>query len=414
MVVLATALGWTASSAGDTDRDLQRAQRKLYLASLGDYEPSPTRSGLADSAAQPRKPRGPTPRVAARPTTPARSAPADLQSEVARLGGQVAELKEAMKAQDELAGASARDSQRVQITSWLDLDFNYESRGGKPSTFDNEHVYYIFSGQVSPEWKAYSEIEFERGAELGGGGAGNGDILVEQAWANYAKSQYLAFRLGKFLTPYGIWNRNHWDPITETGREPFVFRQALIPVNQTGVSAGGSVHRGRTEIDYIAYLTNGRGKSQHADDPNANKALGFDLSVGKPRRWRLGLSGFRDRDDADANRLEEIVELWWTFDCGPWHAQAEWLRHGGDRSIDSFYIQPSYRIDRHLKLVFRYDTWDPNRDSVTDLRQSEYLVGLNHRFADGVLGKLEYLRHDDEAPGAASFNRYGSSLSILF
>ncbi|MBI2945254.1 MAG: hypothetical protein HYY25_13755 [Candidatus Wallbacteria bacterium] len=412
-MVAAMALGALAAPAArgaGIEREMRVAQEKLYLSGLKSYSPDAKRSGLAVRPAPPRKATSSASRPAVAPATRA----ADVSLELARLKTEVASLKEALGVQEELATASEREAPRLQITSWLDLDFAHETRKGRPASFDAEHVYYIFSSQVSPEWKAYSEIEFERGAELKGGGGGDGEILVEQAWANYNRSPYLGLRLGKFLTPYGVWNRNHWDPITETSAQPFTFRNALIPVNQTGVSASGSVQRGRAEIDYVGFVTNGRGAKPHADDANGNKAVGFDLSAGKPRRWKVGLSAYRNKNDADGDRLENIGVLWWTFDRGRWHAQAEWLRHGGDRSIDAFYLQPSYRLDRNWKLVGRLDTWDPDRTSPASLRQTELLLGVNRRFADSVLGKLELIRHEDDAPGGASYNRIGTSLSILF
>jgi hypothetical protein len=299
------------------------------------------------------------------------------------------------------------------VTSWLDLDFTWDDRPASPGTFDNEHAYFIFSGQVNPEWKAYAELEFERGAELSEFG-GTGDILIEQAWADYRRSQYLSVRLGKLLTPAGIWNRNHWDPITETSTSPFIFKNRMVPINQTGVSASGAVVRGRYETQYVAYVVNGRGRTEHWADDNGNKAVGLDLSTGPDRRWRLGLSAYTDKDGTDGNRRQNLGMFYGTWEHGPWHAQFEWARNWSGRSIDSFYLQPSYRLDKDWKLVLRYDTLNPDRNNALATRQVELLAGVNRRFADSVLGKLEFVRHDDDSAGGASYNRVASSLSILF
>lgn len=376
------------------------------MGGLGEY-PSSRPAPPAPPRPRARTPAGPAPKSSAAP------APSDLRAEVQRLAAQVSELKEAQAVQDELIASAERNQPRVRITSWLDLDFTHETRPGAFASFDNEHVYYIFSGQVTPDWRAYSEIEFERGAELSDGG-GSGDILIEQAWADYTRSSQLAFRFGKFLTPYGIWNRNHWDPITETSTEPFTFRLALIPVNQTGVAARGSSSQGNRDTEWTAYLTNGRGRTPHSADDNADKAIGVDISTGVARSWRVGLSGFFDTDGLDANRREDIAVLWATWDHGPWHAQSEWLRHSGDRTADAFYLQGSRKLARRWKAVARFDTVNTDRDVSASLRAFEYLAGVNRRFADGVLMKLEYVRHEDRAADRPSYNRYAASLSILF
>lgn len=344
--------------------------------------------------------------------SPSQSA-SSVESRVAELTAKVEQLEQAQQAQDELASASSDEAPRLHVTSWLDLDFTWDDRPGSVGTFDNEHAYFIFSGQVSPEWKAYAEVEFERGAELSEFG-GTGDILIEQAWADYRRSQYLSVRLGKLLTPAGIWNRNHWDPITETSTSPFIFKNKLVPINQTGVSASGSVVRGRYETSYVAYVVNGRGKTEHWADDNADKGVGVDLSTGPERRWRLGLSGYTGKDGTDLDRRENLGIFYGTWEHGPWHAQFEWLRRWGERSRDAFYLQPSYRLDKNWKLVLRYDTSNPDRDNLLASRQVELLAGVNRRFADSVLGKLEFVRRDDDAVGGVSYNRVASSLSILF
>ncbi len=337
----------------------------------------------------------------------------DAATRVAELAARVEQLEAAQKAQDELASTSRDEVPKLHVTSWLDLDFTWDDRKGSFGTFDNEHAYFIFSGQVNPEWKAYAEVEFERGAELSEFG-GTGDILIEQAWADYRRSQYLSFRLGKLLTPAGIWNRNHWDPITETSTSPFLFKNGMVPINQTGVSASGSVVRGRYETNYAAYVVNGRGKTEHWSDDNGNKGVGLDLSTGPDRRWRLGLSAYSDKDGTDLDRRENLGIFYGNWEHGPWHAQFEWLRQGGAHSRDSFYLQPSYRLDKNWKLVMRYDTWNPDRDSSLATRQVELLAGVNRRFADSVLGKLEFVRHEDDSAGGMDYNRVASSLSILF
>lgn len=70
----------------------------------------------------------------------------------------------------------------------------------------------------------------------------------------------LSFRVGKFITPAGIWNVDHGSPAIMTVRQPYqtsLFR--IFPESQTGVQAFGKSSIGDNDLSYAGWVTTGRG-----------------------------------------------------------------------------------------------------------------------------------------------------------
>jgi hypothetical protein len=116
-----------------------------------------------------------------------------------------------------------------------------------------------------------------------------GSILLERAQMEWNPVDWLNLRVGYFLTPVGIWNIDHGSPTRIMLRPPLFISAYLIPERQTGVELHGTVHLLPWEVDYSAYVSNGRtfGAVDFSDD----KALGARLLFKTRRPFPIQLGG---------------------------------------------------------------------------------------------------------------------------
>jgi len=169
-------------------------------------------------------------------------------------------------------------------------------------TFVTGNIDLYFDFNPSPDWRTLAEVRFTE-APLGniesyGGIAGtfertdtqqfdpHGTAPNAPMWGGYTVierahiewNHFQAFRLlvGKFFTPFGIWNVDHGSPTLLSIAMPQFIQQMWMPIRQTGVQALGTFFAGDVEVGYRAWLTNGR-TEQNPFDYDDGKAFGARL-----------------------------------------------------------------------------------------------------------------------------------------
>jgi uncharacterized small protein (DUF1192 family) len=116
-------------------------------------------------------------------------------------------------------------------------------------------------------------------------------IILERAYMEWHKLDYLNIRVGQFLTPYGIWNVDHGTPTLISLHRPEFITEELWPTYQLGIEALGRLdHFGAWMLQYNAYISNGR--TNGVLDLTNDKTLGgrLALSTSRPHSMTFGLS----------------------------------------------------------------------------------------------------------------------------
>lgn len=238
-------------------------------------------------------------------------------------------------------GARARES-GIPVRGFADVEAVWSS-GDDParrSGFSVGTLDLYLTPQFSDRVKALFEIAFE--FEENGAGAAD----MERVQLGYAFNDDLTLWMGRFHTPFGLWNTlfHHGANLQTSIFRPrfiaFEDKDGILPVHAVGVWASGKTRLGSQRITYDAYLANGSAIRRGRLDPNSftdndgNKMLGFNLGYqpnGRLEGLTVGLHGFgstvktfaTDGSTLGSTRLR-AAGAYYAYDTDHWESIGEY------------------------------------------------------------------------------------------
>ncbi len=261
-----------------------------------------------------------------------------------------------------------------------------------------------------------------------------GSIIIERAWIEYQPRDWLGVRVGRFLTPYGIWNEEHGTTVLIPAHQPIFLTQALMPGAQTGFWLHGRAFPlNGVSVDYGVTLSNGRGPLDQIADLDSNKAFGARLRATWQGKAKVSLGLYYYAGDytdlkksvtqLDPVRVQDVVTVAYTersiagdllVEWGALRFQAELLYgsvayHGQHRDLDPFTRAPlpdhlrnggygllAYRLPLRfveLRPYVMFDHFDMNNYlSGIAIAGNVLAGGLNWRITPEVVAKAELLK----------------------
>lgn len=95
-------------------------------------------------------------------------------------------------------------------------------RFGLPAKLDLDDLSVFASGKVNQWVNPFAEVELSKHTLIQqGGGAKNGEVIVERVYNDVIFSEQDTLRVGKFLPPIGEWNVTHAAPLLPTISRPY-------------------------------------------------------------------------------------------------------------------------------------------------------------------------------------------------
>ena len=309
-------------------------------------------------------------------------------------------------------------------------------------------------GNIAPDWKSLIEVRYmflPNGATIMGtytdpvantgrfnGIAADytdsdrpiawGSISIQRAYLEHNFTNFLSVRVGRFLTPWGIWNVDHGSPVIIGPSKPYIIGDGFFPEAQTGFDAFGSVAVGEGTLGYHLTLSNGRGPTEATRDQDNNKAVGGRLSLKMYVLGQIdvGISGYggtvtdkRQRVDLVAQGLANFnyehyrevswaADVQWTWKALHFQTEAAFQDRVWDndaRPVNGAGLQPdvrrfglygllAYRLPwlnlMPYTIVQYYDTgWRGGFGGFAS-KVTGYSFGLNVRLNPSVVFKIEY------------------------
>ncbi|MFQ5633695.1 MAG: hypothetical protein ACE5I1_33435 [bacterium] len=307
---------------------------------------------------------------------------------------------------------------------------------GRRGTFDLHHFNVLGNYLLNAQARVFGEVEWEHGADFESferRRSSSGFVRLERAWFEYAFSGKIKLRVGKFLTPYGIYNEIHdaapaYDtsilPNSLYGRHRILNGddQRLYAKFAIGLQVLGKLEFGQSAIEYRALISNGRGESPFEQDDNSDKGIGLRLIAHLPSTGlRLGYSLYTDKNGLASNTRQT---------SHAWDAHLEWNRWrltgefahsrldptSGDlykQIANGGYAELSYILFKNQTLLVRYDLLDPDSRQVNDL-QRDLTVGMNIRIIKQALVKAEVHFWETRGLLPENFVLAIASLAVVF
>lgn len=315
---------------------------------------------------------------------------------------------------------------RTTIGGYGEHDFVVPEEGA--STFRNHrYVVFVYS-HISERISTATEIEFEwAGSPLKTDGVLTfGETLLEFSVVDLQLTDWMTFRAGVVLVPFGSYNLRHDAPAQELPDRPIAYT-TIVPTTwfESGAGFLGEFDLGKgLRLNYELYAINGldasirdglgmrAARGSNLQDNNDDKAIvgrvGFSPTLG----LELGLSGYTGAYDQLNNRVNMVNgDLFWRL--GPVDLQGEvvyadidpgFVQGFSDNSpantrdrvpegMFGYYGQVNYRFriepffealpeewhDGHFTATVRYEEKDTDTDFTTAGDAARFTLGLNFR-----------------------------------
>lgn len=283
-----------------------------------------------------------------------------------------------------------------------------------PARVGLDRVSLIGSWQSRQAWSGLLELELKNLVRLqpGNSSADEGRPVLERAYLDYARSDALQLRAGKFLTPIGRWNSLHAAPLTWTTSRPLI-TEDTFPTNATGAMLRGVLPIRGQALEWAAWASPGEELFPEARAKTFNEAYGLRLIQDLGPYWQLGLS-LADYEEAGDPTRKTLYSADFRFAAKGWELSGEFAHRVLSRTTqradeEGLYLQAVAPLSPRWFLVLRHESFD-SAGALDDLHLT--LGGLTLRWSRSLVGKLEYRRATENAAGVPE--GWLGSLAVLF
>lgn len=338
-----------------------------------------------------------------------------LKKDIEELKLENAEIKrrmEATEAEDEETRHGLSILTRlVEVSGYADAEYSFTDRDGEDSGFRLRHLSLFFTKEIQKEWKLFTEVEFEDAPRIESERStdevksSQGTIFIEQMYIEYHPRLDWDLRLGRFLTPAGIWSIYHYPPYVPTQTAPIIYK-VIFPEVSDGIQLRNSFSFKDSALDTQVYLANGSGNSGNGDR-NESKGAGARVDADLLAGLSTGLSYYREEDNAGVLRNSYGAHLLYARSAFRLQAEYQARSNAPDSSPDfvdsGWYAQAEYDMGKWT-LAARYDWYDPSSEADNDL-WVRYTGAINYHFAHNVIGKIEFNRNEFDDPSEDAYSQ---------
>jgi len=280
------------------------------------------------------------------------------------------------------AVVNAFDSTKLDIGGFFHSAYTaIDGENGNASSFNRQNFELLISAELNETWSGFFAGGFLRESDdafaLGGDGSPafnsrNKNPLII-GWVNYSSSDAFNIRIGRFITPQGIINIEHFPATLLDPEQPQFLRpfsgDTIFPNFSTGVQLHGSTFLGGDrKLQYYLYA------SSFAANPEENLLGGMlEYEFFENLTFGVNLATGKRANGADY----DMSGLHLLYDNGRFAWKNEWYETKEDSVLSGDrrggYTQPSWSITPEWIVFVRVDRLD-NGFKETD----ENAFGINY------------------------------------
>lgn len=341
------------------------------------------------------------------------------------------ETEEQILALDERLGsrpvARVFDGKSLDLGGFLTQQFTFAHGKDKSAgAFNATQFELLMRAQVTEQVSVFSALGFlwesdlnvlgpvpvnPRAAEFAPFAARTMAILAS---ANYRHTDALQFEAGRFVTPHGIINIEHFPPTLLDVNQPQFLRpfggQTIFPNFLNGARAHGKVFKAGGQFDYSAYA--GVSSTSSANRPQAENygarlafrhdpaGLSFGVNFAHGRRPAAPATPVSFAHPGHAYDLFGVDLL---LDKGRWLWKNELFATREQNGVPDrlgFYTQPAFRFSDKFIGFYRFDYLDAGFDPFG--RTIEHALGVNYLLTPFVRLRAVGIAKDYKRPNTTS------------
>lgn len=323
----------------------------------------------------------------------------------------------------------AFEASSLDIGGFLHSVFSHvDGDAGSATGFNRQAFELLIKANMTKKWSAFIAQAFIRESDVVytdpfGRQSPTFSIQTKSptviAWANYKASDAFNVRIGRWITPHGIINVEHFPAILLDPEQPQFLRpfggQTIFANFMTGVQVHGQKFvgmGGEGKLSYALYLGNFAGNTQDAD-------YGGRLAYAFGRTGvTVGLNAGAGTRNGSTNSGYSVYGADLLIDKGPILWKSEVFATDEDSGGDRFavYTQPAWRINSEWTGFYRFDFLD---DGTGNGDKTEHAFGLTFRpdpivHLRGIVTLKDFDASDDGLLPAADQTIYHLSATFSF
>lgn len=261
------------------------------------------------------------------------------------------------------------------------------------SSIEIDDINLLLRYEPHPRLAFFSETRVENTLTVSENGSvdESTDVAIARFYADWVVGSGLTLRIGKFLTPFGLWNVTRRAPLTWTVERPLVTEQTF-PEHTTGVSALYQTTVHGWSLDAIAYGPAQDELPLHSSDEEARLLAGGRIAVAHalgPAFITFGLNGAA-AERGDASPMQGLYGADLEMSVSGHQLMAEIAsaqsQGRGDSDLWGLYVQDAIPLFGKLYGVVRFEHFTPPRGGATD----GGLIGLAWRPWRHLIVKADY------------------------
>ncbi len=288
------------------------------------------------------------------------------------------------------AVVSAFDATSFDIGGFFDAETSVViGEDGATASFNRQVFELLAHADLGERWDFFVAQAFVRNAPLTFTdpdgvftpefGNNNSPVVTDTviAWGQYHHSDQLNVQFGRYITPIGIINVEHFPASLLDTDQPMFLRpfpgQSLFANFTNGVNINGTFYTGASGQNTVEYSVFGGVWAGNSTNYTAGGRV----------RYNLGQSGFSfganlitgDRSSAlDDDRFVTVgADLFYDANNIIFKAEAFLSNESSGDNKYAFYVQPGYRLAKYLTGFYRFDYFD---EGLIRKPRTEHVLGI--------------------------------------